>query len=173
MTLRLTTRVILWIICSLLALMWVYAFLFASRESVNKIGDAAWQARSQATCLVAENVRFALEDLTKMDPNDSRSLSKKADIVDQATDALENAINTIAKDVPQDAKGQAIVPAWISEYRMYLKDRRLFSQALRTATSRPYFAESEVEGVPVSARLGKFARENDMKACQPPYDLSV
>ena len=167
------TRIALSVICGLIAAMWVYAFIFAPRESINKIGDDAWKARSQAACMEAENQRFSMQDLSKMDPKDVTALKKKADLVDRATDSLEAAINKIAKDVPSDAKGKAIVPAWIADYRTYIKDRRAFAVALRTATRRPYFAETEVEGVPISERIGKFARENDMKACQPPLDLSV
>jgi hypothetical protein len=121
----------------------------------------------------AEDIRFALEDLTEMNPNDSLALKQKAKIVEKATDSLEEAINLIANDQPSDDKGKAIVPLWIAEYRLYIKDRRLFAQALKTSQTRPYFAETEVGGVPVSERLGKFARENKMKACQPPLDLSV
>jgi hypothetical protein len=153
--------------------MWVYAFGFAPRESVNRIGDEAWMARSEARCLVAENERFAMENLDRLDPTSRADLNKKADIVTIATNSLEAAINDIESDIPNDPKGQAIVPKWISEYRTYIEDRRAFITALRTAERRPYFAETEIEGVPVSERLGKFARENDMRTCQPPLDLSV
>ena len=108
-----------------------------------------------------------------MDPNDRDALRRKADIVDEATDSLERAIDAISADEPSDDKGRSIVPLWIADYRVYLQDRRDFAMALRTQDRRPYFSESEVEGVPISERLGKFARENDMKACQPPKDLSV
>ena len=173
MSTRVISRIVLWSVCSLIALMWVYAFIFAPRESVNKIKDEAWAQRAQAHCMKAEDIRFALEDLTEMNPNDSLALKQKAKIVEKATDSLEEAINLIANDQPSDDKGKAIVPLWIAEYRLYIKDRRLFAQALMTSQTRPYFAETEVEGVPVSERLGKFARENKMKACQPPLDLSV
>jgi len=173
MSSRVITRIVLWSVCSLIAVMWIYAFIFAPRESVNKIKDEAWTQRAQAHCMTAEDARFALTDLTAMDPKDHLALQKKSEIVDKATDALEAAIDAIAKDRPSDDKGRAIVPLWIGEYRLYIKDRRIFAQVLKTANTRPYFAESEVEGVPVSERLGKFARENDMKACQPPLDLSV
>lgn len=153
--------------------MWVYAFGFASRESVNRIGDESWMARSEARCLVAENERFAMENLDRLDPTSRADLNKKADIVTIATNSLEAAIDDIESDIPNDPKGQAIVPKWISEYRIYIEDRRAFITALRTAERRPYFAETEIEGVPVSERLGKFARENDMRTCQPPLDLSV
>ena len=67
----------------------------------------------------------------------------------------------------------AIVPDWIADYRVYIENRRAFAEKLRSSTRRPFFAETEVEGVPISERIGKFARENEMKACQPPLDLSV
>ena len=153
--------------------MWVYAFGFAPRESFNKINDEAWQARSQAHCKTAENQRFSIQDLTPMKPDDPTALTKKAKLVETATNTLETAINLIASDRPSDAKGQELVPRWIADYRIYIADRRAFIVALRTATKRPYFAETEVEGVPVSERISKFARENNMKTCQTPYDLSV
>ena len=167
------TRVLLTAICGLIAGMWVYAYGFAPRESFNKIYDTAWQARSQAHCKKAENIRFSFEDLTPMRADDPLALKAKAKVVKAATDALENAINSIAADIPSDAKGQELVPAWIADYRLYISDRRAFEAALQTATTRPFFAESEIEGVPVSERISKFARENDMKTCQAPYDLSV
>jgi len=153
--------------------MWVYAFGFASRESFNKIGDDAWKARAEAHCQKAEDERFALQDLSEMNPNDPDALKKKAYIVEIATDSLERALNKIALDTPSDEKGKELVPQWIADYRTYIKNRRDFIEALRTATRRPFFSETEVEGVPISERIGKFARENDMKTCQPPLDLSV
>ena len=167
------TRIFITLVCGLIAVMWVYAFLFAPRESFNKIGDTSWQARAEELCQVAENQRFGMEDLTAIDPNDMAALKVKADLVDRATDSLESAINQIAALTPSDAKGQAIVPEWIDDYRLYISDRRAFAVALRTATRRPFFAESEIGGVPVSEKIAKFARENKMKTCQPPYDLSV
>jgi vacuolar-type H+-ATPase subunit H len=166
-------RIVLTVACGGIFAMWVYYFGFASRESFNRIGDDAWKARSEARCLIAENERFALQDLEKMNANDTAALKKKADIVETATDSLERAINDIAMDTPTDAKGQELVPQWISDYRIYIQNRRQFIDKLRTASTRPYFSETEVEGVPISERIGKFARENDMRTCQPPLDLSV
>ncbi len=166
-------RIVLTVACGGIFAMWVYAFGFASRESFNRIGDDAWKARSEARCLIAENERFALQDLRKMNANDTAALKKKADIVETATNSLERAINDIAMDSPTDAKGQELVPQWISDYRIYIQNRRQFIDKLRTASTRPFFSETEVEGVPISERIGKFARENDMRTCQPPLDLSV
>lgn len=166
-------RVLITVACGLLAAMWVYAFLFAPRESFNKIGDVAWQTKAESICQVAEDMRFGMEDLTAMDPSDAAALKVKAGLVEKATDSLEKAIDQIEMMKPSDAKGQAIVPEWIRDYRIYISDRRAFVVALRTATRRPFFAESEIGGVPVSEKIAKFARENNMRTCQPPYDLSV
>lgn len=166
-------RLVIVTACVLIAAMWVYAFGFAPRESINRIGDTEWMARAEARCLVAENERFELENLERMDPNDPIALRAKADIVEVATNSLERAIDDIAADPPSDDKGIAIVPLWIADYRTYIEDRRAFIEELRTADRRPFFAETEIEGVPVSERINKFARENDMRTCQAPYDLSV
>jgi hypothetical protein len=167
------TRGFLVTVCVLIAVMWVYAYGFAPRESFNKINDEAWQTRAQAHCKKAEDQRFSIQDLTPIRADDPAALATKAKLVEAATDTLEAAINLIASDRPSDAKGQELVPEWIADYRIYIADRRAFIVALRTATKRPYFAETAVEGVPVSERISKFARENNMKTCQTPYDLSV
>lgn len=173
MNTRLLSRSILTVACGLIAAMWVYAFGFAPRESINRINDDAWKIRTERACKIAEDQRFAQQDLTPMDPEDPVALKKKAALVDAATDSLESVINRIAADTPTDAKGRELVPQWIADYRKYIVDRRAFAEQLRTSTRRPYFAETEVEGVPISERIGKFARENDIPTCQPPLDLSV
>ena len=166
-------KALLFVVCGLIVAMWVYAFGFAPRESFNRIGDDAWKARSQDRCLQARNERFSYQDLTKMDPKDEVAMRRKADIVDKATDSLERAIDDIAADIPSDDKGKALVPQWIADYRILIDNRREFARQLRSLARRPYFAESEKDGVPISEPIGKFARENDMTACQPPTDLSV
>lgn len=157
----------------LIAAMWLYAFAFAPRESINRIRDRDWAARAETRCVAAEQRRFALQDLTEIDPEDTVALRRKADIVERATNDLEALVNELAADVPADEKGREIVPQWIADYRTYLGDRRLFVERLRTESRRPAFSETEVGGVPVSERINKFARENDMRTCQTPYDLSV
>jgi hypothetical protein len=158
--------------CVFIGAMWVYAFLFASRESINKINDAQWAQRSQVRCQQAATERTALTDFTRIDEKDASTLLQRAIIVDKATDTLEAMVSDIAKDTPSDAKGQALVPMWIADYRTYIEDRRDYTEDLR-AGRLPTFAETKVDGVPISERIGKFARENKMRACQPPFDLVV
>jgi hypothetical protein len=152
--------------------MWFYAFVFASKESINKIKDEQWAQRSQIRCEQAIAERYALMDLDKVDKKDPASLAIRADLVDKATDALERMVDDLAADTPSDPKGQALVPMWIADYRIYLEDRRDYVDEMRQGRL-PIFAETQVDRVPVSERIGKFARENRMRACQPPIDLVV
>lgn len=156
----------------LIAAMWFYAFVLAPRESVNNIADPAWSARSEVTCLAAREAIGALADMQRIDPEDPAVLRTKADIIDRATDALETAIDSVAADTPGTEKGRALVPMWVSDWRRYIQDRREYAATVRSGRLVE-FAETQVEGVPISERLAKFARENRMKSCQPPRDLQA
>jgi hypothetical protein len=158
--------------CVFIGAMWFYAFVFASKESVNRIKDEAWAARAQTRCEQAYLERSALANLNRVDRKDPASLAIRADLVDRATDSLEAMLNDIAAVVPNDEKGQAIVPLWVADYRTYIENRRDYANELRTGRLT-IFSETQIDGVPVSERVGKFARENRMRACQPPVDLVV
>ena len=152
--------------------MWFYAFVLAPRESANNIKDKAWSARSEATCRKAADQRPRLADLSRVDPSDPAALSKKADIIDKATDTVESALDAIAADTPSTAKGQELVPEWIRDFRTYVTDRRDYAAEMRGGKLTE-FSETMVEGIPITERLGKFARENHMPTCQPPRDLQA
>jgi hypothetical protein len=155
-----------------IAAMWIYALFFASKESVNKIGDRQWQAFAENTCARAEVERQQLADLRRVDSVGPNALSERADIVDKATDTLERAIVAIAGQPVADAKGRALVPLWIADYRTYIEDRRTYANDLRSGINRP-FAETQVEGIPISEKLSTFAADNLMRSCVAPVDLSV
>jgi hypothetical protein len=152
--------------------MWVYALFFASKESINKIGDEAWAQRAQRRCLDAEREREALADYRLISEVGVDGLRQRADLVDRATDTLEAMIRSLKADQPVDEKGRAIVPLWIAEYERYVDDRRSYAQRLRTGDNAP-FSESTFEGLPLAERLATFAGDNRMPACAPPIDLSV
>lgn len=152
--------------------MWFFAFVLASRESANNIKDDRWSERAEQTCASAKTARGRLEDLSRIDPKDPQVVRRKAEIVDQATDTIEAALDTIAEDSPSTDKGKELVPEWIRDYRAYVKDRREYAAALRTGVISE-FSESQLEGIPISEKLGKFARENHMPSCQPPRDLQA
>jgi len=159
-------------ICLGIAAMWVYAFGFASKESVNRIGDTEWQQFAERRCAVAEAERIELADLRKVNEVGPDALRERAVIVDKATDTLERAIDDISARPVADEKGRAIVPLWLADYRTYLADRRSYADDLRAGINEP-FAETKVEGIPISEKISTFAADNLMKSCGAPIDLSV
>ena len=152
--------------------MWIYAFGFASKESVNKISDKAWTARAEDICSQAMTQRLALADLRQISNAGANALVERAALVDKATDTLDNAINAISAVEPTDPKGRAIVPLWIADYKLLIKDRREYASQLRTGVNKP-FAESMFEGLPLSEKISTFAADNRMSSCKVPMDLSI
>ena len=76
-------------------------------------------------------------------------------------------LDEIVAVTPSDEKGQAIVPDWEAEYRILLEDRTRYAERLR-AGENVAFAETAVDGVPITERLEKFTLDNEMSSCAPP-----
>jgi len=169
---RVTSRTVIGISIASLVAMWIYAFGFASKESVNKIDDEAWTQRAEGICKQAMQERLALADLRQISDAGVNALSERADLVDKATDTLEEAITEISEVSPSDAKGRAIVPLWIADYKQLIKDRRDYAALLRTGVNEP-FSESTFEGLPISEKISTFAADNRMTSCKIPMDLSI
>ncbi len=163
-------KLALGVICICIAAMWVYAFIFASKESANKIDDPLWGQRANMVCEAARTQRTKLQDLRKIDIKDPAALLIRADIAEKATTTLTRMLDEIEKSPPTDAKGLALVPLWITDYRVYIADRGAYVANLRLGKIGK-LNETLVEGVPISEKISKFARENRMTSCQVPYDL--
>jgi hypothetical protein len=164
-------RYVIGTVVVLFAAFWIWALFFASKESVNRIGDRAWAARAQGICEAAKTQRMALADLRHVDENDLAMLAEKGDIVDRATDIVERMIDDVTAVRPSDPKGRAIVPDWTRDYRTYIEDRREFADDLRAGKNEA-FAETAVDGIPISEKLTVFAGDNRMPDCAPPVDLA-
>jgi len=116
--------------------------------------------------------RIELADMRKVNDVGPEALRERATIVDKATDTLERAVDDIAARPVIDEKGQAIVPLWLADYRTYIGDRREYADDLRAGINEP-FAETKVDGIPISEKISTFAADNLMKSCAAPIDLSV
>jgi hypothetical protein len=152
--------------------MWIYAFGFASKESVNKIGDSTWSARAEDICSKAMTKRLELADLRQISDAGSEALNERATLIDKATDTLDAAIREISAVEPTDAKGKAIVPLWIADYKQLIIDRREYADQLRTGVNIS-FSETMTEGLPISEKISTFAADNRMSSCKVPMDLSI
>ena len=160
------------VVFALIGAMWVYALFFASKEVVNEIADRAWTEQAEIICKDAATDRIAFADFRPITDAGVDALMERARIVDLATDTLDKMLDNLEATKPQDAKGQAIIPLWISDYRKYIGDRRVYADQLRLGANVP-FGESIVMGIPLSEKLSTFAADNYMKSCKPPMDLSI
>ncbi len=152
--------------------MWIYALFFASKEVVNKVADEQWRRDSDEICLSAKRQRESLIDLRLVSESGPNALAERADVVDLATDTLEKMVFEIANLPVMDAKGAAIVPLWLADYRTYIADRRNYADQLRDGINSP-FAETQIDQLPLSEKLATFASDNRLASCKPPIDLSV
>lgn len=152
--------------------LWTYVLFLSPREGVNRFEDRAWAARAEAICVDYSEERFILADYRRLDSGSSDLIRERADIIDRATDILDAMIDDLEADLPTDAKGQAIVPMWIDEYRTYIEDRRRYADDLRITGENLPFYETMSE-VPISERLATFAADNEMATCSPPFDLGM
>ena len=155
-----------------MVVLWTYVLFLAPREGVNRFEDRDWAVRAEETCLNAEAERFLLADYRRLDSGGVDLIVQRADIIDNATDVVESMVDELAADLPADAKGQAIVPMWIDEYRTYIADRRRYAEELRTSGENLPFYET-LDQVPISERLATFAADNEMPTCSPPMDLGM
>jgi hypothetical protein len=152
------------------AAFWIWALFFASKESINGIGEDDWTDRAQAICEAAEAERQDLADYREVDDRNAAMLTERAAIVDRATDILERMLDDVVAVQPTGDKGADIVPLWEADYRAYLDDRRTFSDELRAGRNEP-FLETVVDSIPISDKIARFAVDNHMAACTPPTDL--
>lgn len=169
---RLWLRILLGVVVALLVAMWVYAFLFAPREGVNRVGDRSWSERGEIRCAAAKVELLALADLRTIEEVGAGALQEKATIVDRTNAILAEMIDDLEATPPTDEKGQRLVPLWIADYRTYLGDREAYADQLRAGDNSP-FTETEIDGSPITGYINDFARQNEMKSCQTPIDLTV
>lgn len=168
-------RIPLIVIVTAFAAFWVWALFFASKESINKIGDREWAQRAEGICAAADAERLELIDLREIardGPASAADLAERADIVDRATDIVENMLADVDAVAPTDDTGAAIVPLWVADYRTYIANRRTFTDRLREGRNDP-FTETAVDGIPISEKLEQFAGDNEMPSCAPPQDLAT
>ena len=165
-------RAIVATVIVLIIAMWVYALFFASKVSVNKFEDRNWAVRAQERCLVAREERKSLSDYRVVDSLGKDALAERADLIDLATDTIENFVKEFRLTLPSDPKGRELVGLWLDDYEIYIADRREFSNSLRAGINER-FSETPIEGLPISEKIATFAADNEMSYCKPPIDLSI
>lgn len=160
-------------ICLGLLVFWVWALFFPpTKESVVMVKDSSWSQRAQSICEAANVERDKLVDLTRIEDAGPDALSRRADLVDEATFIVETMVDEVMVVRPTDLEDGALVDKWESLFRQLISDRREYTVVLRSGSNEP-FAETMTEGSPVSSYLNDFALGNRMTACRAPMDLAI
>lgn len=170
---RRAVRVLLTTISIGIAVFWIWALFFPqSKQSVAKLDDEQWSVRAQGICREANVARDELADLRRIDDVGEGALAARADLIDRATDIIDQMITDVTASTPRGPEDVVIMNTWAEYYRQWIADRRIYADVLRDGRNPP-FAESMVEGSPISEYLNDFTVANRMKACSAPTDLAV
>lgn len=168
-------RIVLILICAALVVMWVYYFVFASDKGVYEMQDSSWREKASPICVAAQAERVALVDTEGgyiSNPTPEQML-QRADIVDQATDIIEQMLNDIVAIPVNNGDDRLRLATFEENYRIVVADRRRYSATLRELKLQPY-NETIVGGGPVSNVVLDFTagvKGNDVPECSPPGEL--
>lgn len=166
-------RVLLGSISLGIAAFWIWALFFPqTKQSVAKIDDEAWTVRAEQICRTANVERDQLSDLRRIDEVGEGALAERAELIDRATDIIEQMVADVTAEKPASATDVALIDSWANYYRQWIEDRRIYTDVLRSGDNPP-FAESMVEGSPISEYINDFTVANRMKPCSAPTDLAV
>jgi len=165
-------QVFLGVICLGIAMFWVYAFFFASKEGVNVLEDKAWTVRANEICQQANLDRDKLVDLRRIDSVEGDALAERAVIIDKATAIIQKMVADVTAEVPTGIGDVRLMEIWKSLYVSWIGSRIDYTATLRTGVNAP-FSESMEEGSPISDSINDFTTNNRMKACGAAMDLSV
>ena len=165
-------KVMLGIICALIAAMWVYAFVFAPEKGVYFVTDGNWRVSADQICARSERQRRALVDTSEgYIANPTRQqMTRRADVVDRATDILTAMTNELEALPLVGTEDRTRVEIFLQYYRQIIEDRRAYTARLRRFELEPY-RETLVNKSPVSNTVITFTTGNDIPHCMPPGEL--
>ena len=168
-------RIVLIVVCVALAAMWVYYFAFASDTGVYQLQDTSWREQASPICIAAQAERGELVDTDGgyiSNPTPEQFI-QRADVVDQATDIIEQMLNDIVAIPVNNDDDRLRLATFEENYRIVIADRRRYSATLRELKLQPY-NETIVGGGPVSNVVLDFTagvKGNDVPECSPPGEL--
>jgi hypothetical protein len=165
-------QVFLGSICLIIAIFWVYAFFFASKQGINVLDDKAWTVRAEEICRNANLERDKLVDLRRINSVEGDALAERADIIDKATVIIQKMLDDVTAEVPTGVDDARLMEKWRSIYLSWIDARVNYTAKLRTGVNAP-FAESMLEGSPESDSINDFTTNNRMTSCSSPMDLAV
>ena len=162
---QIAARVAIGIAIAFIVVMWLYAFIFASKSAIAQVSDKSWSERAEQIC----DRRNDLLDQNARDTRESTDGSPQAVGVGVArgTDIVEAALNEVEAVLPASAEDQELIAEWDRLYRIYIADRRATEKKL-AAGEAAELNETTLSGSPISESIADFTKVNNMDSCSAP-----
>lgn len=151
-----------------MTLFWIWAFANpGSIDHPDEFDDPAFVEAAESLCSARQQ---AIADLGS--PSAVNSAEERAVLVAGGTAELEQMVAELGRlPPPADPKGADGVERWLSDYQLYLGDRRVYTDILAAGNDPPILISGTADGVRVTDLLRTFAEVNNMASCAPSPDL--
>ena len=165
--------------CALVLLMWVFIVFEIATSGKDKgayqIQDESWRPQALELCRAATAERYELANDTGgfIENPTLEQMQQRADIVDQATDIVEQMVADLVAIPVDNDRDREILAVFGENYGLVIADRRRYADRLRNGDFTSY-NETIVAGGPVSNVVFDFTagvKSNDIPVCSPPVDL--
>jgi hypothetical protein len=166
-------RALLLVIVAALIAMWIYVLFIGKEQSPNRLADGQWAERAEPVCAATAKRIAALPSaatFARVKPVEE-ALRRRADVGEQATALLDGQLAQLrALPAPTGPHDSALLQAWFADWDRYLTDRRDHIASWQAGRDQP-FAETEVNGGPISDRMDSLSTLNGMPSCTVPADF--
>ncbi|MEM7092501.1 MAG: hypothetical protein AAF567_05830 [Actinomycetota bacterium] len=156
-------------IVGFLAIVIFWIWVFANRGSIahpDEFDDAGWVTAAESLCAERQAVIAELPNPATVD-----GPVERGELVRLGTRELEAMVAGLENlGLPADAQGAETVPQWLTDYEIYLQDRRNWADILVTGDDPPFRLSAGSDGARVTDLLSTFAEVNDMPSCAPSGD---
>ena len=161
---------------------WAWAFSpWARSENPARLDDRGFARWADQRCAQTQAAIAAVPTARQ-----AGSRAERADQVDQATDEVESLVDDLRLRAQASLSGStegggppdaSLVRDWLTDWDVYVSDRRSHSAKLRSAGDDTpdrelrFLLVDMTEGSTYTERMDGFARLNDMDNCQVPGDV--
>jgi hypothetical protein len=176
---RTWVKVMLGVLCALMAAMWIYYFVTYVRHGddpgVYQLEDKNWSATAGPICRAAQDQRAQLKDTAEgyIENPTLEQMIQRADVVDEATDIIEQMLDDIVAIPVATDRDRELLRIFEENYRIIFDDRRRYTASLRNGELVSY-TETVVAGGPVTNVVADFTagvKGNEVPDCTPPGEL--
>lgn len=138
-----------------------------NKRNPDYLKDRSFVGRTADRCAAARR------DINRLPPaSASKSASDRAVAIDAATDRLNAMVDAIGADVPKNPSDAAIVKSWVTDWRVYLGNRRDYTTRLRKKPRAQFLVDEKAKaGDPYDVVIKNFADANDIPDCAPTLDV--